>query len=349
MENNIVLGKISFNLEELTEIRSEINPNILGNMLDGVKVRNLIVGKLEKLVFIMQQSIGIVPGLGIIQTGDDLASNTYVNLKKKFASKAGFYIEHIKIDEKWSQNHGSLLTAIHEFNENPKIHGFIVQLPLEPADNFDLDDVLSSIDPTKDADCLHPYNVGKFWSGDSYDLAPATPQGSLMILQAYGINPKKENGKYSSFSVGIAGRSDIAGKPFARVFEAKSNGFNSAPHIMNSSIDVKNNFLRNNYDILISAIGIPEFFSMEDVPLGSYLIIDVGTNFINGNQGSENGIKGKLIQVGDFSREAYQNARFVIPSPGGSGPGTIAALIANTYNLACKKMNYFPSEINLKL
>jgi methylenetetrahydrofolate dehydrogenase (NADP+) / methenyltetrahydrofolate cyclohydrolase len=348
MDDTTLVGKISFNLEELTEIRSEINSNIFGNMLNGVKVRNLIVGKLEKLVFIMQQSIGIVPGLGIIQTGDDLASNTYVNLKKKFASKAGFYIEHIKIDEKWSQNHGNLLTAIHELNENPKIHGFIVQLPLEPANNFDLDDVLSSIDPTKDADCLHPYNVGKFWSGVSYDLAPATPEGSLMILQAYGISLKNNDDKYSSFNIGIAGRSDIAGKPFSRVFEVKSNGFNSAPHIMNSNIDVKANFLKNNYDVLISAIGIPEFFSTEDVPLGTYLIIDVGTNFINSKLVNENSGIGKPIQVGDFSKEAYMKARFFIPSPGGTGPGTIAALLSNTYYLACKKMDYFPKELNLK-
>ncbi|MBT7368204.1 bifunctional 5,10-methylenetetrahydrofolate dehydrogenase/5,10-methenyltetrahydrofolate cyclohydrolase [Candidatus Woesearchaeota archaeon] len=347
--NSINIGGLEFSLDELAHIRPEKDlnkleqfyqdPTLKNFKLKGNKVRDLIVSKLNQSSDQFEKQTGKRPGLGIIQSGDLLQSNTYVKIKEKKAVEAGFNVFKAKfkdcVDQKMIED------KIIEFNNSDLVHGFIIQLPLIPQEKFNIGELIKQIDPTKDADCFHPYNVGLFYSGDGYALAPATPQGTLMILQAYGIHLEHED--KTIYSAAISGRSDIAGKPFGRIIEAKQNNYNVDYHLMNSRTDTKKFFKTGSYNILISAIGKANYYRPEDVPQTTKIIIDVGVNFIK-NPNYVAGAKGKkgreFIQVGDFHKTAYEKAKIVVPSPGGSGPGTVAALLVNTWKLACKKENF---------
>ena len=337
-----VIAGIPFSLEELSGIRpvedsqqsKEFYWNAAGYRLDGAKVRDLVVKKLSKLTEQLKSEFKVAPGIGIIQSGDDTASNTYVSIKERKATEAGFKV--IREQYKAGTDQKTLLEKIKEFNTRDDIHGFIVQLPLLPEENFSVEEIISSIDPLKDADCFHPFNVGEFYTGDSYLLAPATAQGSLIILKVYGVPMADREGR--PYAAAIAGRSDIAGKPFGRVLEAKCNDYNLSYHLMNSRSDTHGIFRSGNYQVLVSAVGKIEF-TPEDVPHGTPMLIDVGTNFI---PNPDPDAKRKTIQCGDFDPAAYGNARVIIPSPGGTGPGTVTALLVNAFNLAAKSAGYRP-------
>ena len=353
MTDVIKVGSLNFTLDELSKIRhiydqKELiefynSSDLRGFRLNGKNVRDLIVRKLRTLTEQMYSETGKVPGLGIIQSGNSAESNTYVNIKAKKANEAGFQVFIVKFKNGAEQE--EIIEKIRALECNDDVHGFIVQLPLLPEENFCLEQIITAINPKKDADCFHPYNTGSFYSGDSYTLAPATPQGTLMILQAYGVPLQDFDGK--PFAAAISGRSDIAGKPFGRILESKSNNFNVSYHLMNSRTDTKTFFRTGSYQILISAIGRANYYTSNDIPVNTPLIIDVGVNFIK-NPDHKHGEKGnaskEFIQVGDFHKDAYSNAKVVVPSPGGSGPGTVAALLVNTWNLACAMEKYKPKK-----
>ncbi len=245
------------------------------------------------------------PGLGIIMAGENAASKIYVKNKIKAAGKTGFdiFFENVK-DEK------NLIRTIEKFNNDPAVHGYIVQLPLPPE--TDTNATLDRIDPEKDADGFHTNNLGKIMTGAA-DIFPATPWGIVKLLDFYGISVE---GKH----VVIAGRSRIVGRPLAAMLSGKYAFGNATVTCIHSRTKEPEKYIRE-ADIFISAIGKPlhwtkDYFSRDTV------IIDVGINLFRGKT------------VGDVHFEQIRDfVRAATPVPGGIGPLTVASLLENTWKL----------------
>ncbi len=332
----IEIGGLQFDLEELSGIREESTFDKLAQFyadphlnyrLSGVKVRDLIVSKLAQENLKFESAYSVKPGLGIIQVGHDAASDAYANAQKRYAEKANFELFFESVPE--HSKHRNLMEKIAEFNNNANIHAYIVEFPL--PDTFDEEAVRAAIDIRKDADCFHPYNEGLFYTSNEPGILPATAFGVEMILEAYGIPMTKQEenaltGETQEYALlaAIAGRGNVTGKPIARTLERE---FSIACLLLNSGSNTPSAFRSGVYDILIGATTKPYHFTAEDVPLGTKLIIDVGT-FRNPKP---DGIP-KI--VGNFRPEAYEKAKFYVPSPGGTGPCTVAGLLANAHFLA---------------
>lgn len=281
----------------------------MAKILMGKEVSKRIKDEVREEAARLKES-GINPGLAVIIVGDDPASRVYVDNKKKACEYCGIYSEEYTLPKESTQE--DLLGIIETLNERSDISGILCQLPL-PA-HIDEQAVINAINPKKDVDAFHPVNVGKIMTGD-YDFVPCTPAGVMELIKESGIDPA---GKECV----VVGRSNIVGKPMAMLLLHK-NGTVTICHSKTEDLTEKT----KNADILVAAVGIPEFIKGDMIKEGA-VVIDVGINRIEPK---------KL--VGDVEFESAERvASAITPVPGGVGPMTIAMLMKNTIKAA--KINF---------
>lgn len=255
------------------------------------------------------------PGLAVILVGDDPASRTYVNGKRRDCGECGFYSEEYTLPAETAQT--EILALIDELNAREDIDGILVQLPL--PEGLDSRALLDAIRPDKDVDCFHPVNVGKLFSGQKGGFAPCTPAGVMDLLHEYGLSPK---GKHCV----VLGRSNIVGKPMAALLLAE-DGTVTVCHSATPDLAQK----CATADILVSAVGKAGLVTGDMVKEGA-VVVDVAMN--------RDG-EGKLC--GDIEMESVAGkASYLTPVPGGVGPMTRAGLMENTYRAACRHLNVSP-------
>ena len=256
---------------------------------------------------------GLQPGIAVVIVGDDPASRIYVNNKKKACSEVGIYSEEYALPASTTQE--ELTDLIHQLNENPAIHGILVQSPLPKG--LDEKAVVENIDPKKDVDAFHALNVGKIMIGD-FEFLPCTPAGVIELLDRYGVAIE---GKRCV----VIGRSNIVGKPMAMLLLHR-NGTVTICHSRTKNLAE----ICREADILVAAVGKAKFVTKDMVKPGA-VVIDVGMNR------NENG---KLCGDVDFD-EVEPLASYITPVPGGVGPMTIAMLMKNVVS-AAKIQNHLP-------
>jgi len=290
-------------------------------ILDGKKTADQIKSEIKEQVALLVEKGKKVPGLVTILVGENPASEVYVKSKGKSCIELGMYSRTEKLPSTITEN--DLLELIHAYNLDSKIHGILVQLPLPKHINENR--VISAIDPKKDVDGFHPYNVGNLVIGND-TLLPCTPAGVQELLKRYEI---ETSGKH----VVVVGRSNIVGKPIANIMVQKKQFANSIVTICHSAApDLKQFTLQA--DILIAAIGVSNFITSDMVKEGA-VVIDVGINRVE----DKNAVKGyKLTGDVDFEGVAPK-ASFITPVPGGVGPMTIAMLMSNTLKAYSKLEN----------
>lgn len=287
-------------------------------ILDGKKVSNDIKDEITEQVKKMKAKGEKVPHLAAILVGNDGASLTYVGSKVKACERVGFESTLVKMSNTTSEV--ELLDKIHELNEDPNIDGFIVQLPL--PEQINEQKVLLAVNPDKDVDGFHPTNFGKM-ALDMTTFIPATPFGILELLDRYGVETK---GKHTV----VIGRSHIVGRPMSILMGRKGFPGNSTVTLTHSH--TKNiTQITSQADIIISALGVPNFLKAEMVK-DDAVIIDVGITRVP-DDSTEKGYK--ITGDVDFVNVS-KKASYITPVPGGVGPMTIAMLLKNTL-LACER------------
>ncbi|MGR3616798.1 MAG: bifunctional methylenetetrahydrofolate dehydrogenase/methenyltetrahydrofolate cyclohydrolase FolD [Paracoccaceae bacterium] len=288
------------------------------NIIDGkafaATVREKVAGHVARL----KEDHDITPGLAVVLVGEDPASQVYVRSKGKQTVEVGMNsIEH-KLDADTSE--ADLLALVDQLNNDPAIHGILVQLPLPGHLNEDL--VINSISPAKDVDGFHISNVGLLGTGQK-SMVPCTPLGSLMMLRDY-------HGSLSGMNAVVIGRSNIVGKPMAQLLLKDSCTVTIAHSRTKDLPDVV-----RRADIVVAAVGRPEMVPGDWIKEGA-TVIDVGINRIDAPEKGEG--KKKLVGDVDFA-SAAERAGAITPVPGGVGPMTIACLLANTVTAACRANN----------
>ena len=280
-------------------------------ILDGKKTSNDIKAEIAISVKEIVAKGSRPPHLAAVIVGDDGASLTYVGSKVRACKKVGFDSTLIKLSENISEQ--ELLLKVKELNENDAIDGYIVQLPLPK--HIDSQIILMAVDPDKDVDGFHPTNFGKM-ALNLPTFISATPYGIMELLDRYNV---ETSGKHTV----VIGRSDIVGRPISILMSRKSNPGNSTVTLAHSRTkNIKELTLQA--DIIISALGVPNFVKADMVKEG-IVIIDVGITRV-----SDNSAKGYKI-VGDVDYEnVSKKSSFITPVPGGVGPMTIAMLLTNT-------------------
>jgi methylenetetrahydrofolate dehydrogenase (NADP+)/methenyltetrahydrofolate cyclohydrolase len=284
-------------------------------LIDGKVVAKSIKKTLKPRIAALAEA-GTTPGLATVLVGDDPASMTYVGSKARACEKLGMYSEVIRKNAGISQE--ELVSIVRSLNENPKIHGILVQSPL-PSHMNELA-VTLTIDPAKDVDGFHPYNVGMMLIGRG-DLLPCTPHGIIKLLEYYEIDPAGKE-------VVVVGRSNIVGKPVAALLMQKGEMANATVTVAHSRSKNLVDITRR-ADILVAAIGRAEFIKAEMVKQGA-VVIDVGVNRVD-DADAEKGYR--LVGDVDFDR-CREKTSYITPVPGGVGPMTIAMLMANTVTAA---------------
>ena len=256
---------------------------------------------------------GITPGLAVVVVGDDPASHAYVRSKERTAADLGMH--SVKIEMPAATTQQQLLTEVHRLNADPAIHGILVQSP--PPKHIDERAIVEALDPRKDVDGFHPVNVAKVAMGDADAFVPCTPLGCQRLLIESGIETAAAN-------VVVLGRSMIVGKPMAFLLMNKGRGGDATVTVAHSR--TKNlAAVCAQADILIAAIGQPEFVNANFVREGA-VVIDVGINRVADSTSP----KGSKL-VGDVAfAEVAPKCRAITPVPGGVGPMTIAMLMHNT-------------------
>jgi len=281
----------------------------MSQLIDGRQLSQDLKAKIRQQTEVMTTK----PGLAVVLVGDDPASQVYVNSKEKACKKLGFYSEKVVMPAKTTEE--ELLAEVDRLNNDPKIHGILVQLPLPSHLNEEV--VINNINPEKDVDVFHPFNVGQLTMMKRLPdldelLAPCTPKGIMRMLQQTGADL---DGKKAV----VLGRSNLVGKPIALLLLAS-----------NATVEICHSHTQNlaevtkSADILIAAVGRPKFVTAEMVKPGA-VVIDVGINR------TDEGL------VGDVDFEQVKDvAGHITPVPGGVGPMTIACLMENTLLLAKK-------------
>lgn len=287
-------------------------------IIDGKKISEDILNEISLEVEQRTNKGYKTPHLAAILVGDDGPSQTYVNSKINACKEVGFKSSLFKYDNNITEE--KLLEEIGKINNDDDIDGFIVQLPL--PNSINQENILNCVNPNKDVDGFHPLNYGKMTLGiDSF--VPATPHGILELIKRYKIDL---NGKKCL----VIGRSQIVGRPIS-ILLSQSKEFCNATVTLAHSRTLNLNELTLDADVIISAIGRPEFLTENMVKEGS-IIIDVGISRVK----DDNSNKGYKI-VGDVDfKNVSKKASFITPVPGGVGPMTIAMLLRNTL-LACRK------------
>lgn len=281
-------------------------------LLDGKKISNDIKDEITIEVNQMITNGERVPHLAAVLVGDDGASLTYVGSKVRSCERVGFKSTLVKLPESTSED--ELLQKIKELNENSQIDGFIVQLPLPKHINEN--NVLIAVDPSKDVDGFHPENFGRM-ALEMESFIPATPFGILQLLERSKIETK---GKHTV----VIGRSNIVGRPMSILMSQKGNAGNSTVTLAHSHTKNLSEFTMK-ADIIVVALGIPEFLTADMVKEG-VVIIDVGiTRVPDASKTRGYALKGDV----DFDGVS-KKASYITPVPGGVGPMTIAMLLKNT-------------------
>ena len=281
-------------------------------IIDGKGLAEIIKLELKEKVDLIRSAGGNIPHLAAVLVGDNPASSSYVRNKVRFCEGAGFESTLIRKDESISQD--ELLEIIEDLNSNDDIDGFIVQLPLPKHINEDI--VTMAIDPQKDVDGFHPVNFGKMAQGLDAFL-PATPYGIMTMLERYEI---ETSGKHCV----VVGRSNIVGTPMSILLSRKSYPGNCTVTLAHSRTkDIREETLRA--DILVAAIGIPNFISGDMVKEGA-VVIDVGINRVV-DATRKSGYK--LVGDVDFD-DVSPKCSYITPVPKGVGPMTVTALMMNT-------------------
>ncbi|WP_099826866.1 bifunctional methylenetetrahydrofolate dehydrogenase/methenyltetrahydrofolate cyclohydrolase FolD [Oceaniglobus indicus] len=283
-------------------------------ILDGKAFAATIRAKVADGVATLKSEHGITPGLAVVLVGDDPASQVYVRSKNKMTAEAGMASFEHRLDADTSED--ALLAIIRKLNDDPQVHGILVQLPL--PDHLDSDLVINAIDPAKDVDGFHISNVGRLGTGQK-SMVPCTPLGCLMMLRDH-------HGSLSGMEVAVIGRSNIVGKPMAQL-------------LLNDSCTVTICHSKTRYlpgvvrraDIVVAAVGRAEMVTGDWLKPGATLI-DVGINRI------PDGDKTRLVGDADFA-SCVEVAGAITPVPGGVGPMTIACLLANTLTACCRANN----------
>ena len=255
---------------------------------------------------------GIVPGLAVVLVGEDPASQVYVRSKNKQTVEAGMNSYEHKRPADTSET--DLLALIRQLNEDPAVHGILVQLPL--PDHMNSDIVINAISPAKDVDGFHISNVGLLGTGQK-SMVPCTPLGCLMLL-------RDRLGSLSGLNAVVLGRSNIVGKPMAQLLLGDSCTVTIA-HSRTKDVEA----VCRGADILVAAVGRPQMVTKDWVKPGA-TVIDVGINRIDAGEG-----KTRLVGDCDFDSCA-EVAGAITPVPGGVGPMTIACLLANTVTACCR-------------
>jgi len=285
-------------------------------LIDGTAVGDAMRAELQGEIRRLR-ALGVTPGLAAVLVGDNPASTTYVRMKGKACDEAGLYHETIRL--KPESTEAELLQLIDRLNADPKIHGILVQLPLPKQ--IEAQRVLRRVTPGKDVDGFHPENVGKVSIGDPTGFRPATPYGVQQLLVRSDIEIKGQHAV-------IVGRSNIVGRPMAALLLQDGPGGNATVTVCHSRTRDMKSVTRLG-DILIVAIGKPEFVTGEMIKPGA-VVVDVGVNRVD-DPSTKTGYR----LVGDVRfAEAQQVAGAITPVPGGVGPMTITMLLYNTVQAA---------------
>ena len=282
------------------------------NILDGKKISNDIKDEITETVAQMKANGEKTPHLAAVIVGEDGASLTYVGSKVRACARVGFESTLIQLPADITE--ADLLAKIEELNADAQIDGFIVQLPLPK--HIDTQKVLLAVDPKKDVDGFHPENFGKL-ALDMETFIPATPYGIMELLRRYDINT---SGKHTV----VIGRSHIVGRPMSILMSRKGQPGDSTVTLTHSRTKDLTSFTKN-ADIVISALGVPNFLTADMVKEGA-VVIDVGINRVP-DASKKSGAR--LTGDVDFESVAPKCA-WITPVPGGVGPMTIASLMQNT-------------------
>ena len=289
-------------------------------IIDGKEISAQIREKVKEFGETLKKESGRTPGLAVVLVGENPASKVYVKNKIEKTKEVGFTsIEH-RLNDGVSEE--ELLNVVKNLNEDDKVQGILVQLPLPK--HINADKVLDTIKPVKDVDGFHAENVGKLWSGlDS--LVPCTPLGCSIML-------KKLNPDLSGKKAIIIGRSNIVGKPMAALLL----GMNATVTIAHSRTKNVEELVKS-ADIVVAAVGIPEMVKGSWIKKGA-VVIDVGINRIERD--------GKKVLVGDVDyEECLENSSKITPVPGGVGPMTIACLLLNTLFTSYEQFGIKPLDL----
>lgn len=281
-------------------------------IIDGKKISNQIKEEIKIEVDQIIKKGGRPPHLAAVLVGNDGASLTYVGSKVRSCEQVGFNSTLVKLNENISQD--TLLKKIQELNNNEDIDGFIVQLPLPKHINEEK--ILMAVNPNKDVDGFHPTNFGKM-ALNMETFISATPYGIIELIRRYKIDTTGKN-------TVVIGRSNIVGRPISILMSRKGNPGDSTVTLVHSRTKNLETFTKN-ADIIISALGVPDFINSSMVKEG-VVIIDVGITRVK----DESSPKGYVIK-GDVDFESIkEKASHITPVPGGVGPMTIAMLLKNT-------------------
>jgi methylenetetrahydrofolate dehydrogenase (NADP+) / methenyltetrahydrofolate cyclohydrolase len=287
------------------------------NLIDGREIAEKVYVDLRREISELKEQ-GVTPGLAVVLVGDNPASRAYVRSKDKMCRDLGLH--SLKLELPASTTQTELITRVEELNGDSTIHGILVQSP--PPKHIDEATVVGALDPRKDVDGFHPTNVAKLVLGDESGFVPCTPLGIQRLLLESKID-------IAGAHVVVLGRSMIVGKPLALLLMQKKRDADATVTVVHSrSRDLEK--ITRSADILIAAIGRPNFVKAEHVREG-VVIIDVGINRLEGGT-SERGYR--LVGDVDFEQVAPKAAA-ITPVPGGVGPMTIAMLMSNTIK-ACR-------------
>ena len=283
----------------------------MATRMDGKAFAAGLREKVSEAVSTLTREYDLVPGLAVVLVGEDPASEVYVRNKGKQTLEVGMNSYEHKLPDTTGQS--ELLALIEQLNNDSKVHGILVQLPL--PDQIDSQAVINAIDPNKDVDGFHLVNVGRLATG-APGLVPCTPLGCMMLL-------KDQLGDLSGKNAVVVGRSNIVGKPMGSLLLAQSCTVTIAHSRTRDLAGVC-----READILVAAVGRPQMIPGDWIKPGA-VVIDVGINRIEGKEG-----KTRLVGDVDFD-SASAVAGAITPVPGGVGPMTIACLLRNTVQAAC--------------
>jgi methylenetetrahydrofolate dehydrogenase (NADP+) / methenyltetrahydrofolate cyclohydrolase len=286
------------------------------NLIDGRTIARQLEAELAPRIAALKAR-GVRPGLAFVRVGEDPASKVYVGRKEKTCAELGIVSETHVLAEATSE--AELLALLARLNSDPRLHGILVQAPLPPHIRSPV--VYASVLPQKDVDGFHPVNVGKLMLGDPTGFLPCTPAGIRELLVRSGVN-------LAGAEVVVLGRGNIVGKPMAAMLCQKDKHANATVTICHSATrDIRAHCRRA--DILIAAMGVPEFVKADMVKPGA-VVVDVGVNRV-----PDPAAKGGTRLVGDVDFARVQPvAGRLTPNPGGVGPMTIAMLMQNTVRAA---------------
>lgn len=284
-------------------------------ILDGLATAKSIKSEIKDQVVTLKKR-GINPGLGTILVGDDPGSHAYVSGKHRDCSEVG--IDSVRIDLPGSASKSDILKAINDLNSARDVTGYIIQLPLPVG--LDSLELLEAMDPDKDADGLHPVNLGRLVlsvSGQINSPIPCTPAGIVELLQRYDVSLEGKQ-------VAVLGRGVTVGRPLGLLLTRK--GIDATVTLLHSASKNIPEAVRNS-DIVVAAVGVPNFVKRDWVKKGA-AVLDVGITRVG------DGSSAKLI--GDVEKEVSEVAGFLSPNPGGVGPMTRAMLLKNVVQMASR-------------